>query len=57
MIDRRLEKVQAMAKRFNSNGSVDQLTMRKIDALAMSANREEMTAARIQSLRQREHIS
>jgi putative transcriptional regulator len=57
MIDTRLEKMHAMAKRFNDNGTVDQLTMRKIDALAMDAKREEMTAARIKSLRQREHIS
>ncbi|KAB1180355.1 helix-turn-helix domain-containing protein [Photobacterium damselae] len=46
-----------MAQRFSDNGSIDQLTMRKIDALAMSAKREEMTAARIQKLRQRERIS
>ncbi len=57
MTDKRLEEMQAMAKRFHANGSIDQLTMRKIDALAMSAKREEMTAARIKSLRQREHIS
>lgn len=57
MIDKRLEKMQEMAKRFNANGSVDQLTMRKIDALALSAKQEEMTAAKIQRLRQREHIS
>lgn len=57
MTDERLEKMQAMAKRFSSNGSVDQLTMRKIDALALDAKREEMTAARIKSLRKREHIS
>ncbi|EIO4563347.1 hypothetical protein LQM11_003973 [Vibrio parahaemolyticus] len=47
MIDKRLEKMQAMAKRFNANGSVDQLTMRKINTLALSA-------AKIQQLRQRE---
>ncbi|HHY0467046.1 TPA: helix-turn-helix domain-containing protein [Vibrio parahaemolyticus] len=57
MIDKRLEKMQAMAKRFNANGSVDQLTMRKIDTLALSAKQEQMTAAKIQQLRQREHIS
>lgn len=57
MMDKRLERMQAMAKRFNANGSIDQLTMRKIDALAMSAKQEEMTAAKIQLLRQREHIS
>lgn len=57
MMDDRLERMQAMAKRFHANGSIDQLTMRKIDALAMSAKREEMTAARIQKLRKREHIS
>lgn len=57
MMDDRLERMQAMAKRFNANGSIDKLTMRKIDALAMSAKREDMTAARIQKLRKREHIS
>ncbi|GGP69586.1 hypothetical protein GCM10009347_38510 [Shewanella algicola] len=51
MMDKRLENMQAMAKRFSENGSVDQLTMRKIDALAMSAKKEDMTAARIQLLR------
>ncbi|AWK84722.1 helix-turn-helix domain-containing protein [Photobacterium damselae] len=56
-MDDRLERMQAMAQRFSDNGSIDQLTMRKIDALAMSAKREEMTAARIQKLRQRERIS
>jgi len=57
MSDKRLEKMQAMAQRFNDNGSVDQLTMRKINALAMSAKLEEMTAAKIQQLRLRENIS
>lgn len=57
MTDKRLEKMQAMAQRFNDNGSIDQLTMRKIDALALDAKREKMTAARIKSIRQREHIS
>jgi putative transcriptional regulator len=57
MSDKRLEKMQAMAQRFNDNGSVDQLTMRKINALAMSAKLEEMTAANIQQLRLRENIS
>ena len=56
-MDDRLERMQAMAQRCSDNGSIDQLTMRKIDALAMSAKREEMTAARIQKLRQRERIS
>lgn len=56
-MDDRLERMQAMAQRFSDNGSIDQLTMRKIDALAISAKREEMTAARIQKLRQRERIS
>ena len=57
MTDKRLENMQAMVKRFSENGSIDQLTMRKIDALAMSAKKEDMTAARIQLLRKREHIS
>lgn len=57
MMDDRLERMQAIAQRFSDNGSIDQLTMRKIDALAISAKREEMTAARIQKLKQRERIS
>ena len=56
-MDDRLERMQAMAKRFNANGSVDKLTMRKIDALAMNAKQEEMTSVRIQKLRKREYIS
>ncbi|MCF7456204.1 MULTISPECIES: helix-turn-helix domain-containing protein [unclassified Vibrio] len=57
MTDDRLERMQAMAKRFHANGSVDQLTMRKIDALALRAKQKEMTADKIQRLRKREHIS
>ncbi len=57
MTDKRLERMQAMAKRFHNNGLVDQLTMRKIDALALDAKQEEMTADRIKSIRQKEHIS
>lgn len=57
MIDKRLEQAHALAQRFNKNGSIDQLTMRKIDALAFAAKREEMTSERIKQLREREHIS
>jgi|GEM_PF-6007927 len=31
MVDERLGKMHAMAKRFNDNGTIDQLTIRKID--------------------------
>lgn len=37
MTDTRLEKIQAMATRFHSNGSVDKVTMRKINALMMDS--------------------
>lgn len=46
-----LERMQAMAKRFNTNGSIDQLTMRKIDALVMSDKREEMTAKPVKEIK------
>ncbi|MGX9455893.1 hypothetical protein [Photobacterium damselae] len=51
MMDNRLERMQAMAKRFNTNGSIDQLTMSRIDALAISAKHKEITVTRIQKFR------
>ncbi|MGR5367906.1 hypothetical protein [Photobacterium damselae] len=57
MMDDRLEKMQAMAQRFNANGSIDQLTMRRIDALAMSAKRKKTAIARIKKFGNREHIN
>lgn len=57
MTDKHLEKVQKMAERFSHNGSISQITLRKINALAENLEPEEMSAARIKQLRQREHIS
>lgn len=57
MMDNRLEKMQRMAQRFAQTGTVDQLTMRKIDALAMQDKLEGFNAQRIQALRAREGIS
>ncbi|BDR36075.1 hypothetical protein PDY_31230 [Photobacterium damselae subsp. damselae] len=57
MMDARLERMQAMAKRFNANGSIDQLTMRRIDALVISAKRKEMAIARIKKFENRVHIN
>lgn len=57
MTDLRLEKMQAMAKRFHSNGSIDQITMRKIDALTLNLKLNDMGADKIQSIRKREGIS
>lgn len=57
MTDLRLEKMQAMAKRFHSNGSIDQVTMRKIDALTLNLKLNDMGADKIQSIRKREGIS
>ncbi len=57
MVDDRLERMHKMAKRLADNGAVDQLTMRKIDALALSAKQEEMTANKIKQIRLRENIS
>lgn len=57
MTDDRLLRMQKMAERFSHNGSVDKITLRKINALAQNMELEEMTAARIKQLRQREHIS
>lgn len=44
MTDDRLTRLQAMAQRFSANGSVDQITIRKINALALSSQLEEMSA-------------
>lgn len=57
MIDSRLEKIQTMANRFHSNGSVDQITMRKINALTLDAKLDEIGADKIQPIRQKECIS
>lgn len=57
MTDDRLTRLQAMAQRFSANGSVDQITIRKINALALSSQLEEMSAEKIKQLRQRENIS
>lgn len=57
MTDLRLEKLQAMAQRFHSNGSVDKITMRKIDALTLNANLDDIGADKIQAIRKREGIS
>ncbi|HIF9492941.1 TPA: hypothetical protein ACX6SP_001323 [Photobacterium damselae] len=57
MMDSRLERMQAMAKRFNANGSIDQLTMRRIDALVIRAKRKEMAIARIKKFENRVHIN
>lgn len=57
MTDDRLTRLQAMAQRFSTNGSVDQITMRKINALALSSQPEDMPAEKIKQLRQRENIS
>jgi len=57
MIDDRLEKMQAMAKRFGANGTVNQLTVRQIDMLVLNAKLEVMDAERIKSLREKERIS
>lgn len=56
-MDDRLEKMQAMAQRFNANGSIDQLIMRRIDALAMSAKRKKTAIAGIKKFGNREHIN
>lgn len=57
MTDDRLQRVHKMAERFSHNGSVDKITLRKINALVQSSTLEEMTAERIKQLRQRERIS
>lgn len=57
MTDLRLEKMHAMAKRFHANGSIDQITMRKIDALTLNSTLNDMGAEQIQSIRKREGIS
>lgn len=57
MTDQRLENMRAMAERLSKNGSVEQITMQKINALAADLKPETMTATHIQRLRQRENIS
>lgn len=53
MTDDRLQRVQKMAERFSHNGSVDKITLRKINALTQISGLEEMAAERIKLLRQR----
>lgn len=57
MTDNRLISMHELAQRLNANGSLDQLTMRQIDTLAINANLTEMNSLEIQKLRQRENIS
>lgn len=57
MIDKRLTSLAEMANRFHECGAVDKLTMRKIDALAISAKQDEMTPDKIKLIREKEHIS
>ena len=57
MTDLRLEQIQALANRFHSNGSIDQITMRKINVLTLDSKLESMGADKIQSIRKRECIS
>ncbi|MCU8009933.1 hypothetical protein L5M11_20755 [Shewanella sp. SM87] len=57
MVDDRLDRMHKMAQRLASNGTMDLLTMRKIDALALSAKQDEMTASKIRLIRKRENIS
>ncbi|WP_310598010.1 helix-turn-helix domain-containing protein [Aeromonas aquatica] len=57
MTDTRLQKMQKMAQRFHDSGTVDALTMRKIDALAMQERLVVMTGPRIRALRQKQEIS
>jgi putative transcriptional regulator len=56
MNDPRLERMQKMAVRFNQTGTVDQLTLRKINALCLDDDLQ-MNAARIKAIREKENIS
>lgn len=57
MSDKRLTNLAEMANRFHECGTVDKLTMRKIDALAFDAKQDEMTPDKIKFIREKEHIS
>ncbi|MGL6006097.1 helix-turn-helix domain-containing protein [Aeromonas sobria] len=57
MSDPRLQKMQKMAQRLHETGTVDVLTMRKIDALAMQDQLEVMSASQIKELRAKQGIS
>lgn len=57
MMDKRLQKMHQMAERFHATGTVDQLTMRKIDALAMQDALDNYSADKIKEIRAREGIS
>ena len=57
MTDERLQRLQNMAERCSHNGSVDQITLRQIEALSAGLEPENMTAERIKQIRQKERIS
>ena len=56
MSDPRLDRMQKMAARFHKTGTVDQLTMRKINALCLDDDLQ-MSAERIKAIREKENIS
>jgi len=57
MTDLRLEKMHEMTKRFYSNGSLEQMTMRQIEMLTLNHLDIVMGAEKIKAIRRREGIS
>jgi len=55
--DLRIEKMHKMTKRFYSNGSLDQMTMRQIEVLTLSHLDIAVGAEKIKAIRRREGIS
>lgn len=57
MTDNRMKKMQQLAERLHQSGTVDQITMRKINLLAEHSKVEGVSAEQIKALREREGIS
>jgi len=57
MKDNRLDKMHRMAQRLNKTGTIDQLTMRKIDILTSEAKLADFSAEQIREIRTQEGIS
>ena len=52
-----MEKMRKLAERLHESGTVDQITMRKINVLAEHSQLQGLSAEQIKELREREGIS
>lgn len=57
MTNNRMEKMRKLAERLHESGTVDQITMRKINVLAEHSQLQGLSAEQIKELREREGIS